>query len=199
MVLRTKAVLRAAIAACVLAPTSGAAQSLASESATVSQTVGGTTITVSYYRPVARGRKVFGEVVKWGSVWTPGANWATTIEVNKDVLLNGCYLPRGEYSVWMQVRQDADWIVMLNKTARVFHVWPPSPEDEQLRLYVTPDHGTHVEVLTWSFPEMRRDGTSLHLRWGMFVVRLDVSIDPIQPTIVTDGNAHGSCNPSPVR
>jgi hypothetical protein len=61
-----------------------------SEHAVVAQTVAGTTITVEYYRPQARGRdSLLGKVVKWGGRWTPGANWATTIEVDRDVRLNG--------------------------------------------------------------------------------------------------------------
>ncbi len=61
-----------------------------SEHAVTAQTVAGTTITVEYYRPLARGRdSLFGKVVKWGDHWTPGANWATTIEVDHDVRRSG--------------------------------------------------------------------------------------------------------------
>ena len=67
-----------------------------SEHAVAAQTVAGTTITVEYYRPQARGRdSLFGKVVKWGEHWTPGANWATTIEVDHDVRLNGAAAPEG--------------------------------------------------------------------------------------------------------
>ena len=54
------------------------AQAMASEKGSVIQTVDGTTITIEYYRPVARGRTPFPDVVHWGRMWTPGANWATT-------------------------------------------------------------------------------------------------------------------------
>ena len=39
---------------------------------------------------MARGRdSLFGKVVTWGEHWTPGANWATTIDVDHDIRLNG--------------------------------------------------------------------------------------------------------------
>ena len=42
--------------------------------------VNGTTITLDFSRPVARGRdSLFGGVVHWGELWTPGANWATKL------------------------------------------------------------------------------------------------------------------------
>src|SRR5206468_7050387 len=76
-----------ALPALWLAPAVVVAQIHASEHFTLTQKVSTTTITMEGDRPVARGRKLFGPdgVVKWGEVWTPGANWATTMEVDRDV------------------------------------------------------------------------------------------------------------------
>ncbi|HEX9484759.1 MAG TPA: DUF2911 domain-containing protein, partial [Gemmatimonadaceae bacterium] len=66
------------------------AQIRASEPATFTQTIDGTKITMQYSRPRARGREtLFGssDVVRWNEVWTPGANYATTLEVSKPVKL----------------------------------------------------------------------------------------------------------------
>src|SRR5688572_28023942 len=59
----------------VVAPRSTWAQFRASPFGTVSQRIDSTIITVEYYRPSVRGRAIFGRLVKWGEVWTPGANW----------------------------------------------------------------------------------------------------------------------------
>jgi hypothetical protein len=158
----------------------GGAQVYASEHAQVAQTVNGTTITVEYYRPKARGRQLFGErpaVVKWGDYWTPGANWATTIDVDQDVRIEGQALPKGKYSVWATPRQD-EWTVVLSRKARAFHTRPPGAEDEQLRFTVKPGQGPHVEVLTWSFPAVEKDGAELHLQWGTTDVALHLGIGP---------------------
>ena len=89
----------------------GAAQGRLSEHAVAAQSIAGTTITVEYYRPVARGRdSLFGKVVTWGEHWTPGANWATTIDVDHDVRLNGRRLPTGKYALWTVVQPDT-WSV----------------------------------------------------------------------------------------
>ena len=74
-------------------PFTAAAQVRLSERGRVSQTVSGTTITVDYARPGARGRDIFGGVVHWGEVWTPGANWGTTLEVDRAIKLNGHDVP----------------------------------------------------------------------------------------------------------
>ena len=49
----------------------------ASQSGSVSQTVANTEIVVTYDRPVARGRELFGGIVAYGEIWNPGANDAT--------------------------------------------------------------------------------------------------------------------------
>ena len=100
-------------AALLILPAALSAQPRASERATVNQIVNGTSITFDFSRPVARGRDhLFGGVVHWGELWTPGANWATTLEVDHDVKLNGHAVPAGKYSVWIRV-QPEEWTVFL--------------------------------------------------------------------------------------
>ena len=45
-----------------------------SQKATVSQRIGLTDITVTYSRPLAGKRKIWGDIVKYGEVWRAGAN-----------------------------------------------------------------------------------------------------------------------------
>ena len=76
-------------------PLEAGAQIRASELQTISQTVDGTTVTITYSRPRMRGRwPIFGtRAVQWGEVWTPGANYATILEVNKDITMAGAKVP----------------------------------------------------------------------------------------------------------
>ena len=167
------------LTACTGGARPGAAQGRLSEHAVAAQTVAGTTITVEYYRPVARGRdSLFGRVVTWGEHWTPGANWATTIDVDHDVRLDGRRLPKGKYALWTVVRPDS-WSVELHRTSRKFHVPPPSDStDEQLRFTVPTQRGPPTEVLTFDFPEVRGAETTLRFRWGTVVVALHVAAIP---------------------
>jgi len=160
---------------------------LASEKGSVSQTIDGTTITIEYSRPVARGRTPFPDVVHWGRQWTPGANWATTIDVDKPVLVNGDSLPKGKYSVWMIPGQDS-WTVMFSRDSHRFHTQPPSSSDEQLRLTVKPVAGPPLETLTFSFPVVTRDGATLDLQWGTTVIPLRVTVAPSRQREVADGD-----------
>src|SRR3990172_8075579 len=69
-----------------------------SQHGTVSQRVGYTDIAISYNRPVARGRTLFGGAVRWGRICNPGADSATTVELSRDVDIEGQQLAAGSYT-----------------------------------------------------------------------------------------------------
>jgi len=152
-------------------------QGMASEKGSVTQSIDGTTITIEYYRPVAHGRTPFPDVVHWGRTWTPGANWATTFDVDRPIHLNGNAVPKGKYSVWMIPGPD-EWTVVLNRDAKRFHTQPPSSSDEETRFVVKPATGAHMETLTFYFPVVTRDGATLDMHWGTTVIPLRVTVDP---------------------
>jgi len=167
-------------------PGSAPAQPRASPFGTVSQLIDSTTITVEYYRPSVRERAIFGRLVRWGEMWTPGANWATTLEVNRDVRIEGQPLPRGKYSLWMIPAQKPDsWTVVLNRTARRFHVMRPDPKDDQLRFKVAADSAPLLEMLTFSFPVVTRTGAILAFHWAGTAVPMRLDIVFSRPAIAT--------------
>ena len=71
------------------------AQPPASQHGAVSQRVNQTLISLEYDRPVARGRALFGEIVEFDAIWTPGANRATWIEFSGPVTVEGEALGAG--------------------------------------------------------------------------------------------------------
>lgn len=172
-------------------PSSLSGQLRASALGSVSQTIDGTRITVEFSRPQVRGRdSLFGKVVTWGEVWTPGANWATTLEVSRDVKLNGHSVARGKYSVWMVVRQAEDWTLVLDPRFRRFHMNHPDSTPEQIRFAVRPEDKPSLETLTWWFPVNRPFGTTLAMQWGTKYVALEVEVTPSVPlTFAADSAA----------
>jgi hypothetical protein len=156
------------------------AQIRASEIGTTSQIVDGTTITVRYSRPRARGRDpIFGtRIVHWGEVWTPGANYATTFEVDRPVKLDGHTVPKGRYSVWMVVRENDDWTLVLDPRDRRFHMDPPDSTAAQIRFPIRATTGPFTEALTWSFPDYRVNGATLAMQWATKRVAMDVTVEP---------------------
>jgi hypothetical protein len=70
-------------------------------------------ITVNYNSPSKRGRKIFGGLVPFGTVWRTGANEPTTFETTLDLTILGKKLEKGKYSVWTIPNEKA-WTVIFN-------------------------------------------------------------------------------------
>jgi hypothetical protein len=156
-----------------------AAQIRASERATLTQTIDGTVITLDYARPRLRGRTpIFGKVVKWDEVWTPGANWATILETSKPITLEGHPVAKGKYSVWLVVRQSGQWTMVLDPDHHRFHMEPPDSSAAQIRFTVKSAPAPVTDVLTWSFPRIGVSGGTLAMQWAESVVAMDLKVSP---------------------
>jgi hypothetical protein len=160
------------------------AQVKGSELGSISQVIDGTTITMQYSRPRVRGRNpLFGtKAVHWGEVWTPGANYATTLEADKSITLDGRAVPKGKYSVWFVVRQSGDWTMVLDPKWKQFHNMPPDSNPAQIRFAVRAREAPFTEVLTWSWPALRVDGGTLVMNWDRTSVALKVGVSPSYST-----------------
>ena len=141
-----------------------------SQHGSVTQRVAATEISIFYNRPVARGRELFGVLVRWGRRWHPGADSATTISFSKDVTIGGQLLKAGRYTLWITPEESKPWSVVFNRGTGVWHTNYPGDSLHALRLEVNPDSGAHMETLTYYFPMVDADSALLRLHWGTVVL-----------------------------
>jgi hypothetical protein len=111
------AIAAASIAALSLVATAHAEEKRASPHATVTAALAGKKITVSYGRPSMKGRTIFGGLVPWGQVWRTGANEATTLTTEADLVIGGLKVPKGEYALFT-IPTEKQWTLVINKTAK---------------------------------------------------------------------------------
>lgn len=100
--------------ALILAPLASEAQvktPQASPKGYIKQTVGLTDVEVTYSRPGARGRAVFGNLVPFGKLWRTGANENTIINFSDDVIIDGKTLKKGKYAIYTVPRIES-WDVI---------------------------------------------------------------------------------------
>lgn len=151
------------------------AQPRASQHGTVSQEVNTTTITLGYDRPVLRGRSVFGDILDYDVVWTPGANRATWIDFTGAVKVQGQDLPAGRYGIWTVPHEDAPWEIVFVREWDTHHSFFPF-ESEALRVRAVPESGGHMEVLAFYFPVVGPYQTTLRFHWGEVIVPLQIEV-----------------------
>jgi hypothetical protein len=88
---------------------------------TASAAFGGKKITVDYYAPSMRGRKIFGSLVPYNEVWCTGANWTTVINSPEAGLQIGALrLPKGSYAIWT-LPTEKEWTLIVNSNTKAFH------------------------------------------------------------------------------
>jgi hypothetical protein len=94
-----------------------------SPAATVSQVVGFTKISIDYSSPAVKGRKVFGDLEKFGTPWRAGANAATTITFSTAVKVGETTLRPGTYSIFITPMESGAWKIHLNKEAKAIFAY----------------------------------------------------------------------------
>jgi len=131
------------------------AHAQASPPKTATGTVGGKAITINYYSPSMRGRKIYGELVPYDEVWCPGANWATTITSLEGGLEIGTMkLPKGFFFNGA-APTEKEWQAILNSDAKAFHLDYRANKDlGRVKMNLKP-LDKPVESLTF---EVRSDG-----------------------------------------
>jgi hypothetical protein len=88
---------------------------IASPRDTARGTVGGAHLLVDYGRPSKRGRVIFGGLVPWGEVWRTGANAATTLVTDKDLVIGGTPVAAGTYTLYTVPNKTGDWKLVISK------------------------------------------------------------------------------------
>ncbi|MDQ4080227.1 MAG: DUF2911 domain-containing protein [Gemmatimonadota bacterium] len=131
---------------------------------TIVTSIGGANFKVTYSRPSKRGRVIFGETVRWGEVWRTGANEATHLHSDRDLVIGETEVPAGTYTLWTIPRPEG-WTLIINKqTGQWGTVYDPAQDlaripmrdeapvslAEQFTITLEPDNAT---------------GAILRLRW----------------------------------
>jgi hypothetical protein len=90
--------------------------------ATASVTIAGKTITINYSSPGVKGRA--GHIfTKDGlishdptyPIWRAGANEATALHTEADLVLGGLAVPKGDYSLFIDLSDPDNWVLVVSK------------------------------------------------------------------------------------
>ncbi len=147
-----------------------------SQSATVTQWIADAHFELAYDRPVARDRELFGALVPWNEIWTPSANLALRLTVNRDVVVAGQPLAAGAYSVWLEPRAQGPWRFLVNREAQVAHAAVPDG-GWVLEAEIEPRRGVDpMEALAVYFSDADYREGALDIHWGTTALRIPLLV-----------------------
>jgi hypothetical protein len=139
--------------------------------------VGLTDVEITYSRPSARGRQIFGGLVPYGEVWRTGANASTKISFSAPTKLNGNEIPAGKYALYTIPGED-EWTIIISKNLELFGAFNYDKKDDLVRFKVEPHKlAEHVETFTIELPQIRDDSAMLVLVWENTLVPINLELD----------------------
>jgi tetratricopeptide (TPR) repeat protein len=152
----------------------------------IEQTVGLSKITITYSRPAARGRTIFGNradgqpaLVPYGRIWRVGANESTKITFDSEVNILGNSLSKGTYAIYAFPEANEWQLVFHNNTTH----WGDgrtayNPEEDALRVTVHPKQTlNYQENFLISFDDITHHTATLNLHWAGTEVSLPMTFN----------------------
>jgi hypothetical protein len=138
----------------------------ASPLAKVEQTVGLTTISVEYSRPSSGGRKIYGDLVPFNTMWRTAANKNTMVTFSDDVMIGGTEVKKGTYSIFTKPG-TANWEVYFYTDTENWGV-PEKWDDAKVaaKVMVTPlTLANKIETFTINIGHLTNDYCHLEIMW----------------------------------
>jgi hypothetical protein len=128
-------------------------------------------VEINYSRPSVRERVIFGTeedgaIQPYGSYWRLGANEATEITINQEVLFNGMTLPAGTYRLYA-VPGPNTFRIGVSPEIGKWGAWEPDYNNDLFTTEVPVTRlDTPVEQFTARIEEGPADGAVLFFEWS---------------------------------
>ena len=156
----------------------------ASPKSTITQRVGLTDVTVTYSRPSAKGRAIFGTLVPFGKRWRTGANATTTIKFSDEVTIEGKKVPAGEYGLYT-IPNKTEWTLVLNKSTKQGSDVDGFKDDQDVARFTIKPYklASKVEAFTINFTDLTPATASVDMQWELTGTKLKIAAD-VEPKVM---------------
>lgn len=146
-------------------------------------TIQGKVIAITYSSPRVRGRQghIFGphglisHDVHY-PVWRAGANAATTLSTDTDLMIGDLNVPKGKYTLFVDIAKPDHWVLIISKDTGEWGLAYKAGEDlGRVPMHMSrPAHLT--EDLKWTVTGLRHGKGRLTLAWEYHVASVPISV-----------------------
>jgi len=134
-------------------------------------------IEITYSRPAAKGRKIFGDLVPFGKIWRTGANAATKVTFGEDVKVGGMPVKAGSYAIY-SVPTAGAWEIIINKGANNSGLTGYKTEDDVARFKVeSMQLPMMIENFTIILGNLTASSADIQILWENTAVQIPVVAD----------------------
>lgn len=144
-----------------------------SRASRVNAEIDGAAIEIRYSRPSVRGRRIFGGLVPYDTVWRTGANAATHFTTDRDLRLGALDLPANTYTLFSYPTADSMSLVISSETGQWGTFY--KPEHDFARVPMVARTIESVEMFTIAVTDTEAGGR-LSLAWDTSEFYVDFEV-----------------------
>ena len=137
--------------------------------------VHGAQITVDYGQPSKRGREVFGALVPWNEVWRTGANQATHLTTDRDLVIGELDVPAGTYTLYTIPTPTGGTLIINRQTGQNGTTYNEDQDLGRVDMQITALPQT-VELFTILAAEAGSEGR-LQLLWDKTALSVPFTVE----------------------
>ena len=143
-------------------------------------------ITITYSRPLARGRKVFGGLVPFDSLWRTGASGATTIHITEEIIIGDKTLNAGKYALFT-IPGEKEWTIIINTDTTLHGAFGYDSKKDIHRFKVKSEKAhSFSEAFTIDLNEIiNKGGGFLNLTWENTAIKIPIK-SPVDEKVMAE-------------
>lgn len=145
-------------------------------------------IAIAYSRPLARGRKIFGGLVPFDSLWRTGASGATTIHLTEEMIVGGKTLNAGKYALFT-IPGEKEWTIIINADTTLHGAFGYDNKKDIHRFKVQAAKAEkYQEAFTIELSEITSRGDGfLSLTWENTIIKIPLK-SPVDEKVMAEIN-----------
>ena len=147
---------------------------------TASGKIGTATLVIKYCAPSVLGRQIFGEGGRvmhdpTAPIWRAGANDATAFHTSADLMIGGLAVPKGDYTLYVNVKDPDAWELVINKqTGQWGTSYDASQDLGRVKMQMSKPPAL-VEVLKYTISSSGANKGTIQLAWEKHIASVPVT------------------------
>jgi hypothetical protein len=159
----------------------GAAFAQVSPHTVEKKTIGGKAISITYGAPSVRGRQIFGPGGQLSNdptypAWRAGADTSTAFHTDADLNVGGLAVPKGDYSLYIWVKDPNAWELILNKQTGQWGTEYDAAKDlGRVKMTMTAP-SSPVETLKYTLTDLGGGKGKLEIAWEKHLATVAITL-----------------------
>jgi tetratricopeptide (TPR) repeat protein len=154
-----------------------------SPKAKIEQRIGLTDFVIEYSRPSMREREIFGQLVPYEEVWRLGANEATSISFNDNIIIQGQEIPAGKYALVGRISPGSFTLIFSTQT----DLWTKNSYKEEFAIaqFDLPIEPNFIpqQTLYIGFDNLQKNSGDLVISWENIQAKINIEVEYMQKAL----------------